>query len=385
MPQSEEGRDVPGAGTRTNADVALQSSRLAFVNGHRMPQRDTLGRLLHCQENFFAPFRQKMQMIRHFGDCIPDGVCNPVYRFRTNEVRALVQQYGAVSAFQLCRMFGCKRSVDILVDLLSAGIIHRQPYVRLAFAIKHGSGLAQTIVKRVTAAQEPEFMQEGIRPLAHIQLDADGRQAVQEIRPQEGRDALAMMRIVYRWKLAVITRKNEELVRERNATQGSQESLLHHKAFIAYQRVRESSVLDLMLQTRESETPMIELRSRYVSSGHRDGTVDRLKDSLDQIRLSCARTTVNQEPPLFTREVQSQLLDIALPFDEHFGEWEHVRPGSVTVQDGTVCVYSGSLATECSKDLPLSLSFLHIPVPVKERRPVNFRDRLLSFFGLLQR
>ena len=224
-------------------------------------------------------------------------------------------------------------------------------------------------------------MQESIRPLAHIQFDTDRRQAVQKVRPQEGRNALAMMRIVYRWKLAVITRKNEELVRERNATQGSQESLLHHKAFIAYQRVRESSVLNLMLQPRESE-PMIELRSRYVSSGHRDGTVDRLKDSLDQIRFSCAGTAVNEETPLFTRELQSQLLDITLPLPEDLDPWQDVGAGSVTMENGAVLVHSGSLATECSKDLPLSLSFLHIPVPVKERRPVNLRDRLLSFLGL---
>ena len=115
-------------------------------------------------------------------------------------------------------------------------------------------------------------------------------------------------------------------------------------------------MLELMLEPRQSE-PMIELRSRHVSTRHSDDTVERLKDSLEQIRLSCARTTVNEETPLFTRELQSQLLDITFPLPEDRDLWHHVWSPTDEVEDGSVFVRGHRLAIEDAKEVPLSRAF----------------------------
>ena len=128
--------------------------------------------------------------------------------------------------------------------------------------------------------------------------------------------------------------------------------------------------------------PAIELAGRYVSSGANDGTVQRLKDSLDQIRLPSSRRPPQQEAPLFTAELQNDLLDINLPLAQDDDVWQDVRTPTFAVQDGLVVLYSGGLALECPKHLPFSGSFLHTPVPCEERAPVNRFNRLLGFLGL---
>ena len=52
-----------------------------------------------------------MQLITHFSDRIPYGICNAVIRLNANQWRALVQQYGPVFAFQQARIFGGSAAV----------------------------------------------------------------------------------------------------------------------------------------------------------------------------------------------------------------------------------------------------------------------------------
>ena len=122
-----------------------------------------------------------------------------------------------------------------------------------------------------------------------------------------------------------------------------------------------------------------------MSSGTNDGTVQRLKDSLDQIRLSCSRRSDEEKRFLFTDEIQNDLLNINLPLEEVGDLWEEVGTPSFTLEDGLVVLYSSSLAAQCPKHLALTGSFLHTPVPREERAPVNLFNRMLGFLGLLAR
>ena len=116
-----------------------------------------------------------MQLISHFSDHIPYGICNAVIRLNANQWRALVQQYGPVFAFQQARIFGGQAAVAFLIDLLTPGIINRQGYCRLAFCLKHASSLVHTIRKTSRATKQTEVMEPEVRALTDIQFNTDGR------------------------------------------------------------------------------------------------------------------------------------------------------------------------------------------------------------------
>ena len=103
---------------RTDVYVAVQSAALAFVDRHRMAQRQDFRGFLIRQTNLFSTFRTKMQLISNVSDSIPYGICNAVLNLRPNQWRALVQQYGPVFAFQQARLFGGQAAVDLLICLL---------------------------------------------------------------------------------------------------------------------------------------------------------------------------------------------------------------------------------------------------------------------------
>ena len=169
-----------------------------------------------------------------------------------------------------------------------------------------------------------------------------------------------MIKIIYRWKLAVITRKYHKVVVERNAAYDVQEGIFHHKKFVQYQRAFEEAVLNPMLQPAQSP-PAIELRTCNVGASTNGGdvagravsnrTVQQLKDSLEQIRLSCARRAEEKKTPLLTRELQDKLLDIAIPLPEDRDVWQDVWTPAFEVQNDTVFVYRGNLAIKDSEDL----------------------------------
>ena len=138
------------------------------------------------------------------------------------------------------------------------------------------------------------------------------------------------------------------MVVERNAAYDVQEGIFHHEKFIKYQRAFEEAVLNPMLQPAQSP-PAIELRTCNVSSRADDGVVQKLKDSLEQIRLSCARRAEEKKTPLLTRELQDELLDIVHPVDgaerltiplpEDRDVWQDVWTPAFEVQDDTVLGY----------------------------------------------
>ena len=123
--------------------------------------------------------------------------------------------------------------------------------------------------------------------------------------------------------------------------------------------------LDPVLEPTQSD-PGIELRRCHMSSSANDHVVQQLKDSLDTIRLSCARRAKERETPLFCDELQDQLLDVTFSFTEDRDVWTKVwSPTCCHVQDDAIFVYRGQLALEDSKDLPLSTCFLQEPLPKK--------------------
>ena len=130
-------------------------------------------------------------------------------------------------------------------------------------------------------------MQRQVASLADVQLDPHWCDGFEQIARHERRDALIMIKVMYRWQLAVITRKYHKVVVERNAAYDVQEGIFHHEKFVKYQRAFEKTVLDPVLQPAQG-LPMIELRTRHMSPRTDDGVVHKLKDSLEQIRLPCS-------------------------------------------------------------------------------------------------
>ena len=206
-----------------------------------------------------------MQLISNVGDRVPYGICNAVIRLNANQWRALVQQYGPVFALQQARLFGGSAAVAFLIDLLTPGIINRQGYGRLAFCLKHATGLVHTIRKRSRATKQTEVMQPDVRALTFVQFNTDGRDDFQEIARHERRDAITMIRVLYRWKLSVISRKYHKVIVERNLGDDVQKSIFHHPYFIKAQRAFEVPLLHTMLEPAQSD-PCIELRSCHVGA-----------------------------------------------------------------------------------------------------------------------
>ena len=144
-----------------------------------------------------------------------------------------------------------------------------------------------------------------------------------------------------------------------------------------------------MLQPRQS-LPMIELRTRHMSPRADDGVVHKLKDSLEQIRLSCARRAEEQEGVLFTREIQDDLLDVTLPLAENSDVWQDVWTPALKLEDDAVLVLRGDFAIKDSKDLPLAGCFAQ--EPVAENRPgtvqrltTNLHEKVFGLFRLFLR
>ena len=75
---------------------------------------------------------------------------------------------------------------------------------------------------------------------------------------------------------------------------------------------------------------------------------------------------VQQEVPLFTGELQSQLLDIGFAFTENLDSWQHVRWGAgALVEEDAFLLLDGEFAVEHSENVPLPAC------PLYERRPVE--------------
>ena len=179
------------------------------------------------------------------------------------------------------------------------------------------------------------------------------------------------------------------MVIERNAANDVQEGIFHHEKFVKYQRAFEKTVLDPVLQPAQS-LPMIELRSRHMSPRADDGVVHKLKDSLEQIRLSCSWRAEEQEGALFTREIQDDLLDVTFSFTEDRDVWHDVWTPALQLEDDAVLVFRGGLAIEDSKHLPLSGAFAQEPVTEEspgsvQRLTTNFHEKFFGFFRLFLR
>ena len=137
-------------------------------------------------------------------------------------------------------------------------------------------------------------MQPDVRALANIQFNTDGRDDFQEIARHERRHAITMIRVLYRWKLSVISRKYHKVVVERNLCQDVQEGIFHHEKFVKYQRAFGKTFLDPVLEPAQSD-PGIELRRCHMSSRADDGVVQNLKDSLDQILGDAFRSAIREK------------------------------------------------------------------------------------------
>ena len=119
---------------------------------------------------------------------IPNTVQDAVSYAASHQLKAWVQQYGAIAAFQQLRVLGSKTTIGFLIDLLAPGIISAQGYARLAFALKMGTRLSHTVLERLTTAKHVEFVQERTAALTDIQFDTDRSQALEKVTVNETRD-----------------------------------------------------------------------------------------------------------------------------------------------------------------------------------------------------
>ena len=114
-----------------------------------------------------------------------------------------------------------------------------------------------------------------------------------------------------------------------------------------------------MLQTGKS-LPEIELACRDVRSGAASDTLQLLQTTLHEMRLANAGCAVQQKVPLFTSELQSQLLDVGFAFTENLDSWQKVGWGSgALVEEDTFLLLDGGFAIEHPEHLAFPARTLH--------------------------
>ena len=157
-------------------------------------------------------------------------------------------------------------------------------------------------------------------------------------------------------ELRVVTGKNHLSTSQRNLGNHVKQGNLAHKAFVKAQRALEVSFLDPVLETGQG-FPGIELPTRNVRTGAAGHTLQLLQTTLHEMRLADTRWPVQEVTPLFTSELQSQLLDITFPLPEDRDLWHHVWSPTDQVEDDSVFVRGHCLAIEDAKEVPLSRAF----------------------------
>ena len=128
-------------------------------------------------------------------------------------------------------------------------------------------------------------------------------------------------------ELRVVTGKNHLSTSQRNLGNHVKQGNLAHKAFVKAQRALEVAFLDPMLQSGQG-LPGVELACRNVRTGRASDTLQLLQTTTHEMRLADARRPVQQEVPLFTGELQRQLLDVGFAFSENLDSWQKVGWGS---------------------------------------------------------
>ena len=128
---------------------------------------------------------------------VPNTVQDAVCYAASHQFKAWVQKYGAVAAFQQLRVLGSKTTIGFLVDLLAPGIISAQGYARLAFALKLGTRLSHTVLERLTTAKHVEGVQARAAALTDVQFDANGSQALEEVRIKETRHIVKYLSLIH--------------------------------------------------------------------------------------------------------------------------------------------------------------------------------------------
>ena len=160
-------------------------------------------------------------------------------------------------------------------------------------------------------------------------------------------------------ELRVVTDKNHLGTSQGNLCNHVKQGNLAHKAFVKAQRALEVSFLDPVLETGQG-FPGIELPTRHVRTGTASDTLQLLKTTTHEMRLADARWPVQQETPLFTRELQRQLLDVGFAFTENLDSWQKVGWGSgALVEQDAFLLLDWELAIENAKHLPLATGALY--------------------------
>lgn len=339
------------------------------MHRHGMAKRQTLCGFFERHDHLIAAFIKEMQVIPLYAvNLIPYGVQYGMCYFAANQWRALVQQHGAVFCLQQLRAGGSEALVGSLIDFLTTSIIKSQTNVGLALALKTSACLRHHCVERARAAKSIEPMQAGVRALANCQFDANGGQFSHEIGIQERRGRDAMPEIADGRELRVVTGKNHLGTSQRNLGNHVKQGNLAHKAFVKAQRALEVSFLDPVLETGQG-FPGIELPTRNVRTGTAGHTLQLLQTTLHEMRLADTRWPVQKETPLFTSELQGQLLDIGFVFTENLDSWEKVGWGPDTlVEDDAFLLLGGQGTGEDAKHFTLATGPLHKARTV-ERQP----------------
>ena len=179
------------------------------------------------------------------------------------------------------------------------------------------------MLQGLATAKHVEVVQERTRALTDIQLDDDGRQALEQVRVQDTGD---VDKYFYWWQLRGVAAKEHKVAMEAELGQYVQERGLCHEYLINAKRAVEESLLDPVLQPRECFGG-IELATRHVRT-RSYCTVDAFETLLDQSTLATPCAPIYAEGPLFCAELQSQLLDITLSFTEDFNGWHEVWSAS---------------------------------------------------------
>ena len=157
------------------------------------------------------------------------------------------------------------------------------------------------------------------------------------------------------WQLSVIPRQADMGASQRHLGDHVQQRHLVHKAFVKAKRALEVSLLNPVLETGQGLAGL-ELPTRHVRTGAASDTLQLLKTTTHEMRLADARRPVQEEVPLFTSELQSQLLDVSFTFTENLDSWQKVGYGSgALVENDAFLLLDWELAIEDANISPSPL------------------------------
>ena len=320
-----------------------------------------------------------MKPVRYFRDVVPATIQDFIIVLATDQLETFVKPRWAVICFQKCCVLCFQPGVRFLINGAATIVREAQADIWIASCAKQGSRFGKKEIKRIiSTAKESVIVQRLIRAMTNIQFNHDRSEAFHEIGSHEVWWDMSVESVSDWGELTIISSKEHlDIPMKRNLGNNiEQRTFCHEKLVQAKRALQSSSLLNFMLQPRESNS-VIELSGGHVST---TTTCDKrpalviLREQLEAFSeeggFSSPRSAEEDEIALFTSQGQSEFSDVFLPFAENLDVWHELRRADeVLLEEGTL-LHCAHLAVSETKDRTLASTALDVnwPIPVETPR-----------------